>query len=1510
MRKRRVTSVILLMCFVVALLPINVFAMGKDKTGAEQNTAETQATMNIWDGSIADSYAGGNGSSGSPFQIETPSQLARMSEQVKTGADNGKFFKLNCDIYLNDISDFDRWDLNAPQNSWTPIASAGTPFSGGFDGGNHTIYGIYISSSDNYQGLFASVRQGQTTKNINVDKSYIKGNDCVGGIFGHSVSHIENCSSSATVIGHNYVGGIIGKADAPYGLFDSQPLYIDNCRNTGDISGENYVGGLLGICDYGYFNRQCYNTGAISGKGKVGGIAGKAMSANTCWNAGKITGVSCVGGILGEATYYGRTSSSITSSFNAGSINGTSFVGGLLGYSTVYSGFYPSNMSNCYNVGEITGTGENVGGIAGQGYLCIYSNIYNAGQCSLGTGTNVSPICKYGVRKEADNMFFLAGCCGKNFNNTQSYVIGKTFEEMVSSDFVSQLNKGGSAFKQDTEGYNAGYPILNGIDYTIFAEFKKNTGNAYSIVEAVRRYTTGKTAQRLTEIEKMNISQEEKMRLLVELFGLDDITEIREGVEYIIDSKTERWAYNALMSDDMYCANNYREYVASHPEVQVELLLSSLIFAGEIQDWIDINTYLESDYPGVSKYKTMLLDFMEYSQESIKSISVVKDINSFLKNATKLTQETVIAELDKCDTYREMLYFLSSHHFREIVLNTDKEHLTVINGTPFITKVELDKDSGFGKFAKRVKNVDKLISIGDVALSTIRDVIEFDSVLALYEKYDDFLSEVSSAKELPVGMRVAALQLQKDLKDGYLGKVLDVATVALEQFLDFSGAKNDVITSALESLGISSFADFLSTVKMVAWFINKAADVGETVNASATTEAYAKLGAYYKKKLEGSEKRFLQNETEENAWDFYYNYTMLWNIRNAGEDAYLGMCNIDGLLSFLFERQYKEKEKVVNDTKRILKRSEFVKIKMSESQEKEKLYESKTIIECPVDVSIYDNYGNLVVTLKDGSECDIVNTFGRFISKYRSFNNDYVKVLYWDSCDGYNVKLTATGDGIVSVSQLKADSSCQCDAFYNVAINQSDTMIFDPSNSSKAFVSSQMGAESEIASVKINLDVNKTINVVAVELPQSIELSQGSKRVLPVSIEPRNATYQDIYWFTSDDSVVTVNNGVVSAVGGGEAKITCVTEDGELSSVCLVRVDSSHIITLDPVGGVLTPQYLVTDIRGCLSTIPDPTRTGYAFLGWFTSPTGGTQVTTDTTFTQDTTIYAHWQENSSSGGSGNRPTISYFSVNIEKAEHGSVTAKPATASPGDIVNLVVEPDEGFKLAEVVVVDEAGKEVALTGFDAQYSFRMPNGGVTVWASFCTTEFDEKLFPFVDVASDAWYADSVLYAYENGLMTGTSETTFSPNEVTTRGQLVTILYRMEGEPPVSNISRFDDVPSGQWYTNAVTWAADNGIVSGYGNRKYGPHDGITREQMVTILHRYADSKNVDTSKTVSLEKYSDQNQISSYAVTSMRWAVGEGLITGTSQTTLSPTGTSTRAQVAAILQRYGEKVTTAE
>lgn len=179
------------------------------------------------------------------------------------------------------------------------------------------------------------------------------------------------------------------------------------------------------------------------------------------------------------------------------------------------------------------------------------------------------------------------------------------------------------------------------------------------------------------------------------------------------------------------------------------------------------------------------------------------------------------------------------------------------------------------------------------------------------------------------------------------------------------------------------------------------------------------------------------------------------------------------------------------------------------------------------------------------------------------------------------------------------------------------------------------------------------------------------------------------------------------------------------------------------------------------------------------------------------------------------------------------------------------------------------------------------------------------PFTDVDTTDWYYGAVQYAYENGMMSGTSTTAFSPDGTTTRGMIVTILHRMEDTPTAVGTD-FTDVPAGQWYSNAVSWASANEIVGGYGNGKFGPGDPITREQMATILNRYSTHMGYDTVETGSIADFSDAAQVSSYAVDSMGWAVANGLISGTSNHTLAPKGNATRAEAAMILMRFCENI----
>lgn len=177
------------------------------------------------------------------------------------------------------------------------------------------------------------------------------------------------------------------------------------------------------------------------------------------------------------------------------------------------------------------------------------------------------------------------------------------------------------------------------------------------------------------------------------------------------------------------------------------------------------------------------------------------------------------------------------------------------------------------------------------------------------------------------------------------------------------------------------------------------------------------------------------------------------------------------------------------------------------------------------------------------------------------------------------------------------------------------------------------------------------------------------------------------------------------------------------------------------------------------------------------------------------------------------------------------------------------------------------------------------------------------PFTDVNTTDWYYDAVQYAYEKGMMSGTSTTMFAPNATTTRGMIVTILHRLEGTPAATGTA-FTDVPTGQWYSDAVSWASANGIVDGYGGGMFGPSDPITREQLAAILNRYSQHKGYDAGTTGSIAGFSDASQVSSYAVDSMAWAVGNGLISGTGNNTLAPKGNATRAQVATILMRFCE------
>lgn len=291
---------------------------------------------------------------------------------------------------------------------------------------------------------------------------------------------------------------------------------------------------------------------------------------------------------------------------------------------------------------------------------------------------------------------------------------------------------------------------------------------------------------------------------------------------------------------------------------------------------------------------------------------------------------------------------------------------------------------------------------------------------------------------------------------------------------------------------------------------------------------------------------------------------------------------------------------------------------------------------------------------------------------------------------------------------------------------------------------------------------------------------------------------------------------------------------------------------------------------------------------------------------KDATKTFSYTKPSSSGGSSSGKTT--YKVTTSAVNNGGVNASPSNAEKGATITITLSPDKGYKLDKLTVTDGSGKTVStVKKSDTVYTFTMPASAVKVGVSYVKATETPSETKFNDVSANDWFASAVDYVTGKGMMNGTADNTFSPKANTTRGMVVTVLYRLENQPSTSAAS-FTDVASGAYYANAVAWANANGIVSGYGSGKFGPNDKVTREQLAAILYRYAQYKKYDVSvgEDTNILSYDDAQSISSYAIPAIQWACGAGVVTGKSGSKLDPKGNATRAEVAAMLMRFCENV----
>lgn len=334
-------------------------------------------------------------------------------------------------------------------------------------------------------------------------------------------------------------------------------------------------------------------------------------------------------------------------------------------------------------------------------------------------------------------------------------------------------------------------------------------------------------------------------------------------------------------------------------------------------------------------------------------------------------------------------------------------------------------------------------------------------------------------------------------------------------------------------------------------------------------------------------------------------------------------------------------------------------------------------IACPTDVYLYNASGELVVAIINDV---LVTHTDPYVTV---MNYDDEKSLMYSKNDDYRIRIVAREEGMMdySIAEINGDDATRYSEFYDIELNAGQEFSGAiPKGFGIAEAEYVLSTDSE--TIEANYDSDREF---------SCDQAGHNWEEWVIEIEPANSSF-------------------------GLKKRLCPV-CGMIESLSIEPTASTHTITLESNGGTLSVSFLQTDTDGKLISLSTPTRPSYTFLGWFTFPDGGTQVTADTVFTQDTTIYAHWQKDSSGGGTGDgHPTVTYYSVSIKHSEHGMVTASSTSMHSGGVVTLMVTPEDKYQLEKITITDNQNKNVEFTGKDGIYSFKMPGQSVIVQAVF--------------------------------------------------------------------------------------------------------------------------------------------------------------------------------------------------
>jgi len=550
-------------------------------------------------------------------------------------------------------------------------------------------------------------------------------------------------------------------------------------------------------------------------------------------------------------------------------------------------------------------------------------------------------------------------------------------------------------------------------------------------------------------------------------------------------------------------------------------------------------------------------------------------------------------------------------------------------------------------------------------------------------------------------------------------------------------------------------------------------------------------------------------------------------------------------------------------------------------------------LNCPVDTEVYNSSNTLVAAIYDDVPQVIENS-----SIVSLVDENGQKIIYLPEDEEYTIKTTATGDGEVNYSVQEYDletGKTKLTNYLDMQVVSGDVLVGSAENLSTDEAVYALQLNTQDVTPTETIENAEKLNVTVQAEGNGVASGEGSffkgEYAKVIANAHTNESFEG--WYSNGNLVsneseyrfeVVSNMDLVAKFSANKCRIVFMTEEEIISITEIAKEESVELPVV-------------------------PEKAGYTFDGWYTDDEYTMLFDENTSFKDNAVIYAK-----------------YTVIPVEPAP--SPTPTPSRNGGGGGISAYTvkfETNGGNKIESVKVTKNKTVDKPVTPQKSGYSFigwftdkEMTTAydfdikvtkNITLYAKW-EKHHDEIIVefknPFIDVKSDDWFFEDVMYAYIEGLMKGLTETSFVPNDKLTRAMLVTVLYRLEGEPEANRSIPFSDIDMGAYYGNAVSWAKESGIVMGISETEFAPNDNITREQIAAIMYRYAQYKgyNVSVEENTNILSYNDFDSISKYAVAPMQYAVGIGLIKGKSESTLNPLDNATRAEIATILHRISE------